>query len=130
MIIIDGRGSILGRVASYAAIEALKGDDVAILNSEELIISGDINFTRGEFHKRRSRVGHGQRGPKLSKTVIGIVKRTIRGMVPDYREGRGRVAFKRIKCYIGIPKEFENKKTIKFERENPIKFAKVKEFIK
>lgn len=130
MIIIDGKGSILGRVASYASKQALKGEEIIILNSEDLIISGNKNFIREEFHKKRSRVGHGQRGPKHSKTIVGIVKRAIRGMVPNYREGRGREAFKRIKCYIGIPKEFENKRTITFEREKPIKFAKVQEFIK
>lgn len=130
MIIIDGKGVVLGRLASYVAKKALKGEEIAILNSEEVILSGNRKFIREEFHRRRSRVGHGQRGPKHPATSIAIVKRAIRGMVPNYREGRGREAFKKIKCYNGIPKEFEGKETINFERDKPVKFSKVKEFIK
>jgi large subunit ribosomal protein L13 len=34
-----------------------------------------------------------------------ILKRCVRGMIP-YQEPHGRTAFKRLKCYIGVPKEF------------------------
>ena len=36
--IIDGKGTILGRLASYAAKEALKGEEIVILNCNEVII--------------------------------------------------------------------------------------------
>ena len=38
-----------------------------------------------------------------------LVKRTVRGMVP-YQTPHGRAAFKKLKCYMGIPKKFEGKK--------------------
>ena len=50
MIIIDGKGSILGRVASYAAKQALKGEEIAILNCEDILISGNRNFIVNEFN--------------------------------------------------------------------------------
>lgn len=42
----------------------------------------------------------------------------IRGMLPDYRKGRGRVAYKKIRCYIGVPKEFEHSEKINFEKSS------------
>ena len=73
-------------------------------------------------------VGHSQKGPKHARASEKMVKRAIRGMLPNFRWGRGREAWKRIKCYTGIPKEFEGKKieTIKMQKKN--KFSKVKDF--
>ena len=51
-------------------------------------------------------------------------------MLPEHRFGRGRAAFKRIKCYNETPKEFEGEKKFKAGKEKPIKFSKVKEFSK
>ncbi|GAJ21048.1 unnamed protein product, partial [marine sediment metagenome] len=71
-----------------------------------------------------------QKGPKHAKTSEKIVKRTIRGMLPEHRFGRGRETYKRIKCFIGIPKEFQESKTIKAGKEKPDKFIQVKEISK
>ncbi len=129
MKIIDGKNAILGRVASYTAKEALKGEDVAILNCEQIVITGNkLNIIEG-LEAKRKRVGSTQKGPKVSRTNEKIVKRVIRGMLPNYRVGRGRVAFKRIKCYSGFPKEFEGKKLISMAR-NVSKGVLVKEVSK
>ncbi len=130
MKIIDGAGAILGRLASYVAKEALKGEEIIILNCDEVVISGNKKTIKSEFKEKRSRVGHSQKGPKLIKTSERMVKRTIRGMLPEHRFGRGRTAFKRIKCYKGIPKEYEKEKKIIAGKEKPIKFSKIKEFAK
>jgi len=128
--IIDGKNAIMGRLASYAAKEALKGEEIVILNCNEIIITGNKEFIQKDFHEKRSKMGHGQRGPKHLRAGDRIVKRVIRGMLPNYREGRGREAFQRIKCYVGIPKEFEHAKKIVGGKEEKIKFSKVGEFTK
>ena len=130
MKILDGSGAVLGRLASYVAKESLKGEEIAILNCSEIIITGNKNKIKEEFKEKRSRVGSSQKGPKHSRKTEKIVKRTIRGMLPNYREGRGREAWKRIKCYDKIPKEFEGKNFIKLKKENKIKTNKVSEFTK
>lgn len=112
MIVIDGKNAIFGRLASYAAKEALKGEDVAVVNCEQIIITGNKQNIKDSLEAKRKRVGSTQKGPKVSRTSEKIVKRVIRGMLPNYRVGRGRVAFKRIKCYVGVPKEFEEAKKI------------------
>lgn len=130
MKIIDGKNAILGRLASYVAKEALKGKEIIILNCEQVIITGNKKNIEKSFHEKRSRVGSSQKGPKHAKTSEKIVKRTIRGMLPEHRFGRGREAYKRIKCFIGIPKEFQESKTIKAGKEKPDKFIQVKEISK
>lgn len=130
MKVIDGKDAVLGRLASYAAKEALKGEEVNVVNCEQIIITGNKKNIEEDFAAKRSRVGSGQKGPKLSKTNEKIVKRTIRGMLPNFREGRGRIAFKKIKCFVGIPKEFEAVEKIKVAMEKKWKFSRVKEFSK
>jgi len=130
MKIIDGKGAVLGRLGSYVAKEALKGEEITILNCEQVIITGSKKNIEESFHEKRSRVGSSQKGPKHSKSSEKIVKRTIRGMLPEHRFGRGREAFKRIKCYVGVPKEFQEAKTIKAGKEKPNKFIQVKEISK
>jgi len=130
MKIIDGKGAVLGRLASYVSKEALKGEDIIILNCEQVIITGNRKNIEENFRERRSRVGSSQKGPKHSASSERIVKRTIRGMLPEHRFGRGRKAFKKIKCYVGIPKEFQESKTIKAGKGKPFKFITIKEVSK
>ena len=59
-----------------------------------------------------------------------IVKKVIRGMLPNHRTGKGRDAFKRIKCYEGIPGEFKDKKIIKIEGKEKNKFIRIKDITK
>lgn len=110
MKVIEGKDAILGRVASYVAREALKGEEFAIVNCEQMIITGNKKNIEEYYESKRKRVGSTQKGPKISRTSEKIVKRTIRGMLPNYRTGRGRDALKRVKCYVGVPAEFEKEK--------------------
>ena len=128
--IIDGKNAVLGRLASYAAKEALKGEDIIILNCEDIIITGNKKNIEEKFEIRRSRVGHSQKGPRHSKSSEKIVKRAIRGMLPDHREGRGKIAFKKIKCYVGVPKEFQESKKILAGKQKKTKFSRIKDFSK
>ncbi|VVB82221.1 50S ribosomal protein L13 [uncultured archaeon] len=135
MKIIDGKNAVLGRLASYVAKEALKGEDIVIVDCEKVIITGNKENIQKEFEATRNRVGSTQGGPKVSRMSEKIVKKTIRGMLPNYRHGRGRVAFKRIKCYVGIPKEFESAKKIRAGKEeqrsqSESKIIRVKEISK
>ena len=116
MIVIDGKNAILGRLAAYSAKEALKGEEIAVINCEKIIITGNRQDILQDFEAKRKRVGSTLKGPKVSRTSEKIVKRAIRGMLPNYRKGRGRDALKRIKCYKGVPKEFEASKKISMEK--------------
>ena len=101
MKIIDGTNAVLGRLASYAAKQALQGEEIVILNCDKVIITGRKQKLREEFLEKRRRVGSSQKGPKLHRSSEKIVKRTIRGMLPNYREGRGRIATQLAKRILG-----------------------------
>jgi large subunit ribosomal protein L13 len=114
MKIIDGKNAVMGRLASYAVKEALKGEEIVILNCDEVIITGNRKRIKEDFEE------------KHHKSSEKIVKRVIRGMLPNHRFGRGREAFKRIKCYNKVPKEFEDKKKIVGGKEKKTKFVYVR----
>jgi len=134
MNIIEGKDAILGRVASYVARQALKGEEFAILNCEQMIITGNRKNIEEGFEAKRKRVGSTLKGPKVSRVSEKIVKRTIRGMLPNYRTGRGRDALKRIKCYVGVPIEFEKEKRMiigeKSSFQSKSKMVRIKEVSK
>ncbi|VVB83514.1 50S ribosomal protein L13 [uncultured archaeon] len=134
MKILEGKDAVLGRIASYAAKEALKGEEIAIVNCEQIIITGNKKNIEEELEAKRKRVGSTQKGPKVSRISEKRVKRVIRGMLPNYRTGRGRVALKKIKCYVGVPKELEaGKKIIVAEKskfQSKSKMVRVKEISK
>lgn len=129
MIVLDGKNAVLGRLASYVAKRALLGEEIAVINVDDIIITGSKKDIKDNFELRRSKVGSGQKGPKYSRDTEKIVKRAIRGMLPNHRTGRGKDAFLRIKTYRGIPKEFESAKKITFE-ENKNKFVRVGDLYK
>jgi len=56
-----------------------------------------------------------------------MVKRSVRGMLPDHRSGRGKDAMERLKCHDGIPKEFEAAEKITFEKGKGTKSIKISE---
>jgi large subunit ribosomal protein L13 len=113
-IFIDAENAVRGRVASFAAKKALQGFEVNVVNSEKALISGSNKNIIKEFKELRAlnSINPGK-GPLVSKNPEKIMKRCIRGMLPDYRTGRAREAWKRIKCYIGVPEEFKKEKLIK-----------------
>jgi large subunit ribosomal protein L13 len=123
--IIDGKNAILGRLSSYAAKEVLRGEEVVILNSDKVIITGSKKEIEAEYHAKRNKTGTIQTGPKIPRSADRVVKRTIRGMLPNHRYGRGKEALKRVKCYKGIPKEFEGKKCESYGKERTKKYVTV-----
>jgi len=127
MKIIDGKNAIMGRLASYAAKQALKGEEIVIINCEDIIITGNRKNITRELLEKRGRVGRGQKGPKVSRDIEKMIKRVIRGMLPDHRWGRGKEVLKKIKCYKGLPKEFEKMEKITAGKEKGDKFVRIKE---
>lgn len=126
-IVINGENAVLGRLASYVAKEALKGEEITIVNCENIIITGSKQSIREDYEGKRKRVGSTQKGPKYSRNSERIVKIAIRGMLPEYRWGRGRDALRRIKCFNGVPKEFESMKKIDFGSDEKGRSIKVRE---
>jgi large subunit ribosomal protein L13 len=106
-IIIDAKGLILGRIASIIAKRLLQGESIIVLNAEKAAISGK-RLQIVEEAKTFLEVGHPRKGPYHPRRPDKIVRRTVRGMLPR-RKPKGRQAYKRLKVYLGAPKEFNGK---------------------
>ncbi len=124
-IYLDGENNILGRLGSFAAKKLLQGNEVVIINSEKVLISGSERDVVGKIKEVRGKGGASQKGPKISKLADRLLKRKIRGMLPRMKT-KGREAFKRLRCEIGNSlTEEESKNLIKLEHRIPAKFVKL-----
>lgn len=109
-MIIDAQNAILGRVAAYAAKQALLGETVDVVNVEKAVVSGGKRHTLSEA-KRHKNMGVPRKGPYHSRLPDRYVRRVIRGMLP-YKTPRGREAFSNVKCHVGIPEAFAKEKPV------------------
>ncbi len=103
-LVVDARDCILGRVASQVADAALSGQRVAVVNAESAVITGSEEDVMSVYRKR-TEVG-AENGPYYPKRPDGILKRSIRGMIP-YKTTRGREAFENVRVYVGNPHDAE-----------------------
>lgn len=108
--IVNAEGLIVGRMASKVAKSLLNGNKVIILNAEKAIISGKKKSKIAEA-KKFLEVGSPKRGPFHYRRPDRILRKTVRGMLP-YRQPKGKCAYKKLRVFLGIPKEFEEKQMI------------------
>ncbi len=113
---IDATNAIAGRLASYVAKQALLGNAVNVFNCEKAVISGKPSVVRQKYYYRIFKTGRVFKGPFISRMPDRFVRRIIRGMV-EHKQGRGKEAFDRIMCYIGVPVAFTDKKLVKVAKE-------------
>jgi len=113
-IFLNAENAIMGRIASYAAKQALLGKEVRILNCEKAVISGSKAVVFERYHHLIKETGQPRTGPYIPRVPEMFFKRMIRGMVP-HKRGRGVDAFHRIMCYPGIPTKFKDQKIEKVE---------------
>ncbi len=129
-IYIDAKNMILGRMSTYVAKRALLGDIIKIFNCESAVITGSREFVFEKYHHKNDR-GTASKGPFQPKMPDRFVRRIIRGMLP-FKTPRGREAFGRVLCYIGVPEEFKGKKLISLQNadiadSNSIKYVSVQD---
>merc|ERR1712109_1668 len=110
-VVIDGRGHLMGRLASIVAKNILNGNKVVIVRCEGINLSG--NFYRNKlkvlkFLRLRCNVKPA-RGPFHFRAPSKMFWRTVRGMVPHKTE-RGKEAMKRLQTFEGVPPPYDKKK--------------------
>jgi len=128
--IIDAKDAILGRFCATVAKRLLNGEEIVVVNTEKAIVSGKKVMLK-ERYKHEREVGTYRKGPFFPRMPDRIVKRTIRGMIP-YQSSHGKAVYKKLKCYIGVPKEFEGKKieTVKEAIKQPVDYMTIEEISK
>lgn len=129
-MIIDGNDLILGRLGAIVAKKALQGEQVRIINCEDIAVTGKKDFLLTEY-TRKSHQGIHTKGPFTYRRPEMFVKRTIRGMLP-YKTAHGLKAYKSIKCYLGVPENMSGQKietisTINIKNVPSLDYLKVRD---
>lgn len=110
--VIDATGASAGRLATYVAKRLLNGEEVHIVNAEQATVSGAPDAVMERYHFKRD-IGTNRKGPYYPRVPHLMMKRTVRGMFNYQELSTHRAAYKRLKCYIGVPDEFATVKAIK-----------------
>jgi len=116
-IVVDATNHIAGRLSSNVAKLLLKGNRVSIVNCDKIMISGTRSNIISEYREflEINSINHWKHGPKHPRRPDTIMKKMIRGMLPREKTS-GKEAHKRLRTYIGSPKEVKPFKKIKFEK--------------
>lgn len=132
-MIIDANNLIIGRLGTVVAKKALLGEKIDIINAEEAVITGSRKNVLAKYIQRKRR-GDPMSGPFHHLQEDRFLKRTIRGMLPHKQE-KGKTAYKRIRCYIGVPESLKEQKAESIKEAHIAKvpntrYVKVKEVCK
>ena len=108
-LVIDGTNHIAGRLSSNVAKLLLQGNRVAVINSEKIMMSGRRRGIIDEYKQflKISSILHPKHGPFHPRRPDTMMSRMIRGMLPRDKPS-GKEALKRLRIYIGIPKDVKS----------------------
>ncbi|CAG8638594.1 4345_t:CDS:2 [Paraglomus occultum] len=111
VVVVDGKGHLLGRLASIVAKQILSGQRVVIVRAEEINVSGSFFRNKIKYHKylRKRMIVNPSRGPFHFRAPSRIFYKAIRGMV-SHKTPRGAAALGRLKIFEGIPPPYDKQK--------------------
>lgn len=113
VIVIDGRGHLMGRLAATVAKELLEGQKVVVTRCDEINISGSIyrNKIKYQLFVRKRTNTNPKKGPIHFSTPAKMFWRVVRGMLP-HKIQKGKAALSRFKCFEGIPSPYDKMKRV------------------
>jgi large subunit ribosomal protein L13 len=108
IVVVNAEGLILGRMASKIAKRLLTGEEIVVVNAEKAVISGRKGNKVTEAKEFLGVGGVGQ-GPFHYRRPDRVVRKTVRGMLP-FKQPKGKLAYKHLKVFIGVPESLKNEK--------------------
>ncbi len=119
MQVIDGTGLVVGRASSQIAKMLLKGEEIHLINAEQMVIAGNPIFIvdRYKIRRRLQNKGTPEFSPVWPKLPHMLVRRIIRGMLP-WKKASGRLAYKKLRVYVKNPKNLQDAKTVDIAKFN------------
>jgi large subunit ribosomal protein L13Ae len=112
-VVIDGRGHLVGRLASKIAKELQNGQRIVVVRCEALLKSGSLFRNKLKFHEflNKTRNTNPRKGHIHFRTPSRIFWRIVRGMLP-HKTPKGSAALGRLKVFEGIPFPYDQKKRV------------------
>ncbi|MDH3657637.1 MAG: 50S ribosomal protein L13 [Nitrosopumilus sp.] len=117
-IVVDATDHIAGRLSSQVAKLLLKGNRVSLVNCEKIMISGTRENIIKEYREflEINSIINPKHGPVHYRRPDTMMKKMIRGMLPYEKKASGVEAHKRLRTYIGSPKELKSIEKIQIEK--------------
>ncbi len=111
VVVVDAKGHLKGRLASYVAKELLNGQRITIVRCEQTLVSGSLYRNKLKYMEFMDKTmsSNPRRGVQKHRAPSKIIWRTIRGMIP-HKSKRGAAAMGRLKCFDGCPLSWNTKK--------------------
>ena len=117
-VVVDATNHIAGRLASNVAKLLLQGQRVTVVNCEKIMMSGkretQIREYR-EFLEINSIINY-KHGPVHYRRPDTMMAKMIRQMLPFDRKPSGKLAFARLRTYIGAPNNTKPIEKIQFKK--------------
>lgn len=84
-MIVNAEGMVAGRLASKVAKKAINGETITIINAEKAVIVGSQTAVMAKFQQRVDAAvkSNPHYGPKYSRIPSRILRRMIKGMLPN-----------------------------------------------
>ncbi|KAF9886916.1 60S ribosomal protein L16B [Aspergillus nanangensis] len=114
VVVIDGKGHLLGRLASTVAKQLLNGQKIVVVRCEALNISGEFFRAKLKYHaylRKMTRFNPTRGGPFHFRAPSRIFYKAVRGMIP-HKTPRGAAAMERLKVFEGVPPPYDKKKRV------------------
>ncbi|KAK9775625.1 putative Ribosomal protein L13 [Seiridium cardinale] len=117
VVVIDGKGHLLGRLASIVAKQLLNGQKIVVVRTEALNISGEFFRAKHldqtvKYHaylRKMTRYNPTRGGPFHFRAPSRIFYKAVRGMIP-HKTARGAAALERLKVFEGVPPPYDKQK--------------------
>jgi len=108
VVVIDGKGHLLGRLASTVAKQLLNGQKIVVVRCEQLNISGEFFRSKLKYHAylRKATRFNKTHGPFHFRAPSRIFYKAVRGMIA-HKTPRGQAALERLKVFEGIPPPYD-----------------------
>jgi large subunit ribosomal protein L13 len=117
-IVVDATDHIAGRLSSNVAKLLKQGHRVSIVNCEKIMYSGTRTNLIKEYREflEINSIINPKHGPVHYRRPDTIISKMIRQMLPHDRKPSGKESIKRLRAYIGSPKELKSFEKIQFEK--------------
>jgi len=110
MFVINGDKAIFGRVLAFASKKLQVGEEVVVVNAEKSVLSGNKDVIIENYRAKRNiqNKSNPEHSPPYPVRPDLFMKYVLKGMLPK-KKASGRIAWKKFKAHLGMPKEFEGK---------------------
>ncbi|MFH1095609.1 MAG: 50S ribosomal protein L13 [Candidatus Micrarchaeota archaeon] len=115
MIVINAKGQIAGRLSARIAKFLLAGEEVAVIEAQDSVLSGTLQAHIARMHLRRTQKDKRdpEKSPKYPKLPHLLFRRMVRGMLPK-KSQRGRDALHLFRAYTGTPAALAGEKAVSY----------------